>query len=444
MAVTYWHARVLGHNEAVPTDPTVVIIPLDDNQPDKLRSNVERSLQQAGLTLPPSALDLYRLAAAVFACDVRMPRNTAFDGWTRHIHLSLPVADPVLWAAAAPRVTELLRYLSGDEWELEFRAHPSQTLPAAAPVPVTKAIFQPDAICLLSGGMDSFIGAADKLAAGLKLTLVSHYGAGSAQHAGPAQTFLKNLLQQAYPQQVREFTFNVDPRQGLTGLSESTTRSRSLVFMSLGTLVAKAQQASRLFIPENGLITLNIPLNYSRLGSSSTRTTHPYTLYLFQQVVQLLGLGVTIENPYRYLTKGEMLAGVRNPALVHQGLPHTMSCAHPNAARFKRMGVGHCGYCVPCIIRASAEHRAGLNGTPHVLTYAHDVRRRVRPAAGLTDRTGGDVRAFEMAISRAHQKAPGVGQVSQAGPLSSDTAHLADYVRVYTQGLSEVDAFFAS
>ena len=160
--------------------------------------------------------------------------------------------------------------------------------------------------------------------------------------------------------------------------------------------------------------------------------------------MRLLGLSVTIENPYRYLTKGEMLAGVSNPVLVRQGLPHTMSCAHPNAARFKRMSVGHCGYCVPCIIRASAEHRAGISGTPYVLTYAHDVRRRMRHAAALSNRTGSDVRAFEMAISRAQQKAPGVGQVSQAGPLSSDAAHLLNYVRVYTQGLSEVDAFFTS
>lgn len=444
MAVTYWHARVLGHAETAPTDPAVVVIPLDDYQPDKLRSDVVPTMQRAGLVLPAPALDLYRLATAVFACDVRMPRTTAFDGWTRHIHLSLPVADLVLWSTVAPRIVELLRYLSGDEWELEFRAQPPPNNQSTVSPVVAPASFVPDAACLLSGGMDSFIGAADKLAAGLKLTLVSHYGAGSAQHAGPAQKFLKHLLQQAYPQQVREFTFNVDPRQGLTGQGESTTRSRSLVFLALGTLVAAAQQAPRLFIPENGLITLNIPLTYSRLGSSSTRTTHPHTLSLFQQVVQLLGIGVTVENPYRYMTKGEMLAGVGNPPLVHQGLPHTMSCAHPNAARFKRMGVGHCGYCVPCIIRASAEHRAGLSGTPHVLSYAYDVRRKVRSGSSLTDRTGGDMRSFEQAIMRAKQKSPGVGQVLQAGPLSSDAAHIMDYVQVYTRGLNEVDAFFAS
>lgn len=444
MAVIYWHARVLAPGETAPTDPSVVVIPLDDYQPDKLRSDVLITLRKAGLVPPVAALDLYRLATAIFSCDVRMPRATAFDGWTRHIHLSLPVANPVLWASVAPRVTELLRYLSGDQWEVEFRAYsPAPVAPVATTASAPPA-FVPDAVCLLSGGMDSFIGAADKLAEGKKLALVSHYGAGSAQHAGPAQRYLKNLLQQAYPQQVREFTFNVDPRQGLTGMGESTTRSRSLVFLALGTLVAASQQAPLLFIPENGLITLNIPLTYSRLGSSSTRTTHPHTLHLFQQVVQLLGLGVTIENPYRFKTKGEMLVGVGSPALVHQGMLHTMSCAHPNAARFKRMGVGHCGYCVPCIIRASAEHRAGLSGTPHVLTYTHDVRRRARRAAGLTNQTGGDVRAFEQAITRAQQTPPGVGQVLQAGPLSSDATHIADYVQVYTRGLQEVDAFFAS
>lgn len=448
MAVVNWHARVLGWQEPAPADPTVVVIPLDEYQPDKLRSDVLSTLGRAGLVPPSVARDLYRLATAVFSCDVRMPRHTAFDGWTRQISLSLPVEDSVLWAAARPTVQALLRYLSGDEWEVDFRAHPpvdvANPAPVTAPAVNSPQTFIPDAVCLLSGGLDSFIGAADKLAEGKRLALVSHYGAGSAQHAGPAQRDLKQLLQQAYPQQLREFTFNVDPRQGLTGQSESTTRSRSLVFLSLGALVAAAQQVTRLYIPENGLITLNIPLTYSRLGSSSTRTTHPYTLHLFQTLLQALGINVTVENPYRYTTKGEMLANATNQPLVRAGLSHTMSCAHPNAARFQGHGVGHCGYCVPCIIRASSEHHAGLGGTSYARSYAHDVRRKVHAASRLTAQTGSDLQAFEMAIARIRHKPPGLAQVSQAGPLSSDAANLDRYVQVYTRGLQEVEAFLNS
>lgn len=448
-----WTALALhqGHPATTqPPQPHTIHIPLDSYQPGVLRWDALRQLEQHQLPVMAAAKDLMRLATAVFACDVSIPRASAFDAWTRHIRLEISVEQPDLWNAAHPNVEALLTYLSGDNWEIRFHPHPvnskdpgiqteaalnQNSKPAAAP---------PDAVCLLSGGVDSFIGAADKLGEGKRLTLVSHHGAGSASHASPAQDALKKLLEKYYSGQFQSFSFNVDPRRGLTSMSESTTRSRSLVFLSLGTLVAAAQQAPVLYIPENGLITLNLPLTYSRLGSSSTRTTHPHTLYLFQELLNALALDVKVKNPYRHSTKGEMLSGAQNPDLVKEGLPLTMSCAHPNVGRFKGKGISHCGYCVPCIIRAAAEHQAGFTGQNAVTTYVHDVRLKSLATANLTDKTGRDVRAFQIAILRAQQTPPSLAQVCRSGPLSSDPLHLSNYVEVYKRGLQEVDAFLKS
>jgi len=447
-----WNALVLGKDEAAPTPlpPHTVVIPLDTADPDKFRSDVLSTLAQQQLTPPSAARDLYRLAAAAFACDVSFPRASAYDSWTRHIRLSLSVTDLALWQNAQQRVAHLLTYLSGDQWEVVFTAYSTPDTGAAEitvpPTPATPAIapFKPDAVCLFSGGLDSFIGAADRLAAGQKLTLVSHHGAGSATHASPAQTNLKGLMRQHYPNQFQDYSFNVDPRKGLTGSAEPTTRSRSLVFLSLGALLAATQQATTLYIPENGLITLNIPLTYSRLGSSSTRTTHPHTLHLFQQVLDAVGINVKVENPYRYSTKGEMLAKAGNQALVQAGLPHTMSCAHPTAGRFQGVGVRHCGYCVPCIIRASAEHGAGISSPTQLAPYRYDIRLRNLAQANLTDQKNRDLRAFQMAILRAQQQPPGAAWVLRSGSLASDSANIAKYVGVYTRGLREVEAFLNS
>ena len=58
-------------------------------------------------------------------------------------------------------------------------------------------------------------------------------------------------------------------------------------------------------IPENGVISLNIPLTTHRVGSLSTRTTHPYYIGLLQLLIDGPGIPVKLINPYQFCTKGE-------------------------------------------------------------------------------------------------------------------------------------------
>jgi hypothetical protein len=67
-------------------------------------------------------------------------------------------------------------------------------------------------------------------------------------------------------------------------------RSRSLLFFALGTAVAAALgEAVPLRVPENGLVSLNVPLTGTRLSSLSTRTTHPYFMERLAACVAALG-----------------------------------------------------------------------------------------------------------------------------------------------------------
>jgi hypothetical protein len=69
-------------------------------------------------------------------------------------------------------------------------------------------------------------------------------------------------------------------------------------------------------VPENGLIALNVPLDQLRLGSNSTRTTHPYYMARWNDLLDALGIDGDVQNSFWDKTKGEMAASCRNPALL--------------------------------------------------------------------------------------------------------------------------------
>jgi hypothetical protein len=125
---------------------------------------------------------------------------------------------------------------------------------------------------------------------------------------------------------------------------------------------------SKIITPENGLISVNLPLTTSRSGSNSTRTMHPYFISSFQKAISILGHNIEIDNPYIYMTKGEMLLNCKNKVLLNDLLKQTMSCSHPSMRQYwHRKDVKHCGYCMPCIIR-----RASINKYNSSKDNGHD------------------------------------------------------------------------
>jgi hypothetical protein len=95
--------------------------------------------QRLGVVPSEIGVDLLILAALVYAADTRLPRLTlAQDSWSREIRVELPVSDVARWAAAAPLLRRMLRFLSGDFWEFDFRPRPNalmQLAPAPRPSP---------------------------------------------------------------------------------------------------------------------------------------------------------------------------------------------------------------------------------------------------------------------------------------------------------------------
>jgi len=303
---------------------------------------IAESLRRQKLFPDPRAWDFLSIALSVTAADLAGHRDKSSDGWTREFALDIAVGDAEFWATQIPVLQELLQFLTTDRWQVRFVAN-GGVPPASDQDPVRLA---EDCIVLLSGGLDSFTGALDLAADGKRPFAVSQSVRGDAE--------TQRLLASAINSGIRHMQLNhntdlPDPE------NPPSQRARSLVFFSYGILAGTvlAQYASggevTLYVCENGFITVNPPLTPARLGSLSTRTSHPAVLALLQRLLDSAGLRIRLENPYRHMTKGEMLKECREQSLLQQYAHRTTSCG-----RFKRFGYKHCGRCVPCLIRRAA------------------------------------------------------------------------------------------
>ncbi len=367
------------------------------------------------------------LALGVWAADKLLPRTEAPDAWTRQISLHLPA--PEGWRPLAPELGRVLSFLTGDAWELVFR-------PGRVNLGLKggwSPSWQTDAVTLFSGGLDSLAGAIDRLEAGERLVLVSHYDYG--QLASLQQDLAAALAAHYGTDRVRRLGVRVQFPEAL----ELSLRSRSLLYLGLGAVAAAAfGPACGVLIPENGWVSLNPPLTLNRLGSYSTRTTHPHFLAQLQALWPRLGLVQPLANPYQDRTKGELLLGCRNPGLLRELAPRTVSCARPVVSRWQGQPGGSCGYCYPCLLRRAALHRLGWD---HGGDYRLDV---LAAPESLRQRTRGrDLRALLLAL-KTWQEAPGEFQARLwLGETPAEAAaRLGPAQAMLGKGFQEIGDFF--
>lgn len=412
----------------------------------RLEHGIGRGLDDlAKLGVFPSeiGLDLLVLAAHIHAADTRISRTTeSQDTWTREIRLVVPVSDPARWTAAIPLLQRLLNFLTGDRWSLGFRGRPTAFEQAVRNRP-PRLIGPPfDSLSLFSGGLDSLIGAVDLLENGQTPLLISHAGEGATSDA---QTKLFNGLKRNYTaQNFARLRIWMDFKKWhiRNVASENTTRGRSFLFLAAGVLAGTGLTGSfTLRVPENALIALNVPLDPLRLGALSTRTTHPFYMARWNDLLAALGISGRVENPYWDKTKGEMVAGCANRTLLARLVPDSISCASPTKGRWKKRTTEHCGYCLPCLIRRAAL-RHGLGATDYTSYTVPDLRANV---LDTTKAYGQQVRSFQFAIERL-QRRPGLASllIHKPGPLSDESpARQAALADVYRRGLGEVAALLA-
>lgn len=394
-------------------------------------------LTERGVIPSETAIDLMLLAATATAADTRISRATdSQDSWTREIDLYVPVQDPAQWSPLVPLIVRTLDFLTGDRWGVFFRdRHRQYAALVQRPRELVRAPH--DTVCLFSGGLDSFTGAIDLLALHRNPIFVSHYWDASTSSQEVCAHRLGNAYGDLAPRHVRARIGFPDELVAGSG-PEKTTRGRSFLFFALAALAASGLDGEpTICVPENGLISLNVPLDPLRVGAWSTRTTHPFYMARWQELLDLLGIPGRFDNPYRFKTKGEMLSECANAGLLRRHVGETISCSSITKARWQGLSLRHCGYCVPCLIRRAAIV-AAYGNDPTTYTLANLT------AAPLDSKSaeGEHIRSFQMMARRLAQR-PSLSRllVHKSGPLSDYTEpEIADYAGVFARGIAEVAA----
>lgn len=381
--------------------------------------------------VPGPAFDFLSMSLAVTAADTFVSRGTAADGWARQIKLVVGLADPDLWRPVIEHLERALLFLSGDEWKINVVEGGYAPPPFRPRVRNKLSLDDSDCVCLYSGGLDSAIGMLNLQAQGKKPVLVSH---AYPRDAGRQQEILGRL-----GLGLSRFGAIAHPAKWWEPANDVQMRTRSINFLGMGAVMAATMAELKpgigkpvLYVPENGLIAINPPLTNRRIGTLSTRTTHPYFLNLIQGIWDAVGICAQIENPFAYTTKGEMTAQCLDQHRLRSIADRTVSCG-----KWKRHGI-QCGRCVPCLIRRASFHAAKwADPTPY------DPRSAVLQQV-LADETKRD---DLMAMILAAHRLPATdiaAWVARTGPLPQDDNKRGALVDVVQRGMREVRDYLSS
>jgi 7-cyano-7-deazaguanine synthase in queuosine biosynthesis len=343
----------LLEEEVRPTEsktPTRLLWPSKGGESRTIRSDLGWDLLPLSIS-NLAAIDLVRIAGGAYVCDRLTSRGNMFS---REMTLTVSVRAVDVWTAElVAEIADLLHWLTGDIWHLTL-------VPDTGPSHTKESLFAPEAssVSLLSGGLDSFMGALHLLRDGRSQHFIGHKDASTAVKS--AQKHVSAFLARSFPQQstYSRYVFSQRARK-----KEASSRSRSFLFMALGIAAAVERGSSQLLIPENGYTSLNLPLHANRGGALSTRSTHPSTFRRMTDLLEASKIPVQVSNPFSSLTKGEIMALVAKDAPQNwlDAAANTLSCSKLDGARIQGGGGNpnlHCGLCMPCLVRRGTFIRA--------------------------------------------------------------------------------------
>lgn len=400
--------------------------PLPASRTDTMRTGIDWHATQFGQPAP-EAKDLLRVVTAAYIAD-RTTHQPA-KALTRPLALTVHVEQPDAWTdTALEQAVDLLHWLTGDDWALRCvpskAEQPDQTLD----LDVSTA----DDICLVSGGLDSLCGALIRLREPGTPFFLGH--ADTSTFVRRAQEHIQeHLASQSPPRTYSQYPLRHFGNEEQRKVKHRTPKSRSLLFMTMAVVAASGMGATRVLVPENGFTSINPPLEPSRAGVMTTRSTHPWTFHAVTGLLTTLGLSsITVVNPHHDLTKGQLLKQAMPGATpADQALAAaTVSCAKPNPGRpAGGKATTQCGICVACLVRRAAFIAADV---PDLTEYAVETWAKA-PAEAVRHARRHDIAAWQSATENGIARHRVIG--SAVWPPGTNFDHVLDLV---DRGLKEL------
>ena len=316
--------------------------------------------------------DLVRLAAYVYRADLLVSRGGTRDSdgrrWKRHLSLCVPVSDPAYWQRpeVMTALSSVLAFLTDDTWRFAFSPARPLSRQIHLDLSVREVYQQPGVVTLFSGGIDSLCTLLEAAMRGERPIPVGHWPAPAHQHRQEQLLSAVNTLNASWSLPligVRIIRHGPEP-------ANNAQRTRGFLFGCLGGAIAAEVGVSRVYLPDNGPISLNLPINDQLVGALASRVTHPQYLYRLNRLLQLvLTEPVTVSNPLRWRTRAETLEVLKQAHAVSL-LPLTLSCSN---WRGQPGAKPHCGGCSQCVDRRVATIAAGLEQWDLAHRYQQDL-----------------------------------------------------------------------
>lgn len=349
-------------------------------EPRPLRLGFEAALDghavigRLARNLPPTAADLLEIAAMAYAADRLVPHPSEREcsdgsGWGRQLWLQVPVRNPSLWNSVAEQLIGLLKWLTDDEWIVDF----SQLADGAGPLDNRQGFLfdtvpRGAPLALFSGGLDSALG----LAHDLRNSDTIVVGVYTNNRMKGAQRQVVHALAEAASTPCVQLQYRVSLREPER---ENSQRTRGLLFLATGIATAWTLDQDRLRVFENGIGAINLPYLRSQEGSQATRSMHPRTLQMAESLASAaIGRPFQIEAPYLLLTKAEAVRAV--PEIGASAIAAAVSCDTAFAARVP--GPAQCGICTSCLLRRQSLIAGGRSDADELTRY------RTRSPAGTS------------------------------------------------------------
>lgn len=353
------------------------VINLDTSSADaNVHLKIPDITRRMASNLPPLLIDLLEVAAYVYCADQMVERGgkKAVDfgeRWRRDFHFHVPVRELAIWSSpkVMGKLTETLGFLSDDYYSFSFVQSKSQ-----APMEQyfefcndASAGFIPDDVALFSGGLDSLAGLVRECFIDNKrIAAVSH------RSSPKVDSLQRTLLDEMKKDRKSKNLFHIPIWVNTSGKEpkEYTQRTRSFLYATLATVIARLFGRDRILFYENGITSVNLPISEQLVGSLASRTTHPRTLNGFSDLFSaLLGKPFAVENPFFWNTKADVVKSL-NAHGYERLIRYSISCSH---TRDQTKLHTHCGKCSQCIDRRFATLASGNEKNDPAEMYAVDL-----------------------------------------------------------------------
>ncbi|MFJ7738068.1 hypothetical protein ACIQ2D_17265 [Lysinibacillus sp. NPDC097287] len=301
-------------------------------------------------------VDLITVMGAIYCADVSITARKT------KLAIEIPVFQVEVWQGLTEKIKHLLKWVSSEDYQISFRLF-NKELIEKKEAQMKLSLDSPSQriVSLFSGGLDSLTGAYYNF----KNEIASDYIGFLNKHEEATK---QRLLADFYKKMLNPTPDIILIEKPVDKKKWHIQATRSLLYFSLAVAKAYYNQSKQINLYENGILTLN-PNLYGRF---TTKTTHPKTLFEFNNLLAELKIDVKVEHRFLYKTKGESINEMDID--FKNVIKYSFTCGAGRSHNLKSHE-GQCGVCIPCLLRKIS--MAAYNNEEYDCLYHFDYEEMI-------------------------------------------------------------------